>query len=197
MPAAALTESVENGVVEPKPVFTAKLILSLLAPKVSVLPVPWPLMVEFSSKTRFAPAPTSPIVTSVPPVPIVTVSEPVRVSTLKRGLAVLDVAIVHAYALLFGTVEVEAAEYVTSPPEIESLFVASVVPSKVKLAESVSAVAPAFVNDKAIHLYASVLDEALNRAAPLEGRALRLVPGTTAPAKGCIIRGCIYLNPGK
>ena len=91
------TDSVRHGVVVPMPSLTAKLIVSLFAPKVSVLPAPCPLMTEFSSKTRLEAAPTSPMTTSEPETPNDTLSEPVVESILKSGLAVVEVAIVHAY----------------------------------------------------------------------------------------------------
>jgi len=65
-PAPPAIESFANGEVVPMPRFTPKFIFSLLAPKVSVRPVPAPSMIEFSWKTRLAPAPTSPMVTSEP-----------------------------------------------------------------------------------------------------------------------------------
>src|SRR3989344_8858784 len=94
-------ERVETGVEVPMPTLTPKVMMSLLAPIVIVLPEPWPLMVEFSSKMRFDGAPTSPMTTSEPATPKAIPSEPLVVSTRKSGLAVDEVAMVHAYDWLF------------------------------------------------------------------------------------------------
>src|SRR3989344_7138176 len=98
-----------NGVVVPKPVPTAKFIVSPVAPKVSVSP-PLPEIVELSSNIKSDPAPTSPMYTSPPAVPTVTVSLPEVVSILNSGAAVVEVAKVHAYGALLGIVEVEEME---------------------------------------------------------------------------------------
>jgi len=96
-------ESAALGEVEPMPTFTPKLMMSLFAPMVRVRPLPCPLMVEFSSKTRFAGEPTSPMTTSLPAWPMETSSAPAVVSMRKRGLAVVLVAMLLTMVLVAAT----------------------------------------------------------------------------------------------
>src|SRR3989338_1795755 len=111
------TVSVLLPVVVPTPSFTAKFILSVPEPKVSVRPLPCPRMVEFSSNIRFDAAPTSPMMTSELAGPMTTRSEPVVLSIRKSVPPVDEVAIVQANGELSGMVEVEMAEKLTRPPE--------------------------------------------------------------------------------
>ena len=97
------------GVVVPMPTFTPKSILSLPEPKVSVPPLAV-VIVELFWKTRLGLELTSPMMTLAElGAPRVTSSEPAVESMRKSGLAVVEVAMVHAKGTLLTMVEVETA----------------------------------------------------------------------------------------
>jgi len=126
-PLLAWIETLANGEDDPKPALTAKLMMSVVAPKVKVFP-PEVLMVALFWKMRFGDMPVSPIVTSPTALPKTTCSAPTVVSILNSGLAVVEVAMVKANGELFLTVVVAlVVEKSRRPPVMAKVEVVALV----------------------------------------------------------------------